>query len=125
MIGKDIAEIPIPDLAGAIEFGEKEEILEKKIKEAFADARIEDFDILVLACTHYPHIMPIFQKLFPSIAILDPAELVADRAERELWPREAGNGTTHFVISKDSEIFRNLVAQLFPQTRYTIEVLSV
>ena len=115
MIGKDIVEVSIPDLAGAIEFGEDEEVMERKIREAFRAIRPGDFDVLILACTHYPLILAIFQRVLgASLPILDPAELVADRAERELWPREAGNSTTHFVISKDSEHFRNLVARLFP-----------
>ncbi len=125
MIGKDIAEVAIPDLAGSIEFGEDEKVMEGKIREAFTNIRPSDYDVLILACTHYPLILPIFQRVLgSSLAILDPAQLVADRAERELWPREAGNGTTHFVISKDSEHFRDLVARLFPQTDYTIEVLT-
>lgn len=125
MIGKEITEIPISDLAGAIEFGESDEVMEKKIKDAFANVQFKDFDVLILACTHYPLILPLFRRVLPpSIAILDPAELVADRAERELWPREAGDSKTHFIISKDSEHFRNLVSRLFPQTDYTIEVLT-
>lgn len=125
MTGMDIVEVPIPDLAGAIEFGESDDVMEKKIREAFASVRLQDFDVLVLACTHYPLILPIFRRVLgESITILDPAEFVADRAERELWPREAGNGKTHFVISKDSEHFRNLVARLFPEADYTIEVLA-
>jgi|SRR3989338_7255 len=125
MIGKDVVEIAIPDLAGAIEFGEDEEVLGKKVREAFSGIRPSDFDVLILACTHYPLILSIFQRVVgTSLSILDPAQLVADRAERELWPREAGNGTTHFVISKDSENFRALVAKLFPKADYTIEVLA-
>src|SRR3989338_3073182 len=54
MIGKEVVEVSIPDLAGAIEFGEDEEILETKIRKAFTDIRSGDFDVLVLACTHYP-----------------------------------------------------------------------
>ena len=124
MIGKDIVEIPIPELAGAIEFGAEEAVLEKSIIAAFSGVRLSDFDVLILACTHYPLILPIFQRLFGSIIILDPAHVVAERAERELWPREAGDGKTHFVISKDSEHFRDFVKRLFPKTDYTIEVLQ-
>ena len=124
MIGKDIVEVPIPDLAGAIEFGESEEVLEGKIREAFGEIQPSTFDVLILACTHYPLILRIFQKVLgTSLPVLDPAQLVADRAEQELWPREAGDGTTHFVISKDSEHFRGLAAGLFPETHYTIEAL--
>src|SRR3989344_4098108 len=76
MIGKDVVEVSIPDLAGAIEFGEDEEVLEGKIREAFTDIRSGDFDVLVLACTHYPLILPIFQRVLgASLPILDPAQL--------------------------------------------------
>ena len=116
MIGKDIFEVSIPDLAGAIEFGADEAALERKIREVFGGIQPNDFDVLILACTHYPLILPIFQKVLgTSLPILDPALIVADKVERELWPREAGNGTTHFVISKDSGHFRNLVLRLFPE----------
>lgn len=124
MIGKEITEIPIPDLAGAIEFGEPEEVLEKKIRDAFANVNLNDYDVLVLACTHYPLIMPIFKKIFGTHIIVDPADAVAEKTEQEFWPLEAGNGKTHFVISKDSEHFRTLVQNIFPKTEYTIEVIS-
>ncbi len=125
MIGKDITEIAIPDLAGAIEFGEDEEVIEKKINEAFAGVHLHDFDVLILACTHYPLVLPIFQRaLGASLPILDPAQIVAERAERELWPLEAGDGKTHFVISKDSGHFRDLVGKIFPTDDYTIEVFG-
>lgn len=124
MIGKEITEVPIPDLAGAIEFGEAEEVLEKKIQEAFAELNKEDFDALILACTHYPLILPVFRRVFGKLVILDPAHAVAERVERELWPCEAGDGKTHFVITKDSEHFRSIVQRLFPDSEYTIEVLN-
>ncbi|OGG79497.1 hypothetical protein A3A39_04850 [Candidatus Kaiserbacteria bacterium RIFCSPLOWO2_01_FULL_54_13] len=124
MIGKDVVEIPIPDLAGSIESGAKESVLEEKITAAFAGVRLQDFDVLILACTHYPLILSVFQRIFGSLIILDPAHVVSERAEREWWPREAGDGKTHFVISRDSECFRDFVKRLFPKTDYTIEVLQ-
>ncbi len=123
MIGKEITEIPIPDLAGSIEFGAPYDVLEKKILDAFKDVDLKNQDVLVLACTHFPLVMPIFKKIFSSHIIVDPADAVAERAEQEFWPLEAGDGKTHFVISKDSEHFRALVAKLFPHDDYSIEVL--
>jgi len=124
MIGKEVREVPIPDLAGAIEFGEPDDVLEKKIRDAFADVDKRSYDVLVLACTHYPLALPLFKKIFDSHIIVDPADVVAERTEQEFWPLEAGDGKTHFVISKDSEHFRTLVQNIFPQLEYTIEVLS-
>lgn len=124
MAGKDLVEVPIPNLAGLIEFGAPENELEEHIRDAFRSTDIKKFDTLVLACTHYPLARHVFQKIFDTHLIVDPAEFVAERAERDFWPREAGNGKTQFVISKDSQHFRGLVAKLFPNTDYTIEVLS-
>jgi len=50
--------------------------------------------VLVLACTHYPLIMPMFESLLgPSISIVEPSQAVADRMlariEQELDLEEA------------------------------------
>ena len=125
MIGKNITTLAIPELAGAIEFGAPEEQLQKIITEAFAGLNPNDFDILILGCTHYPLVLDLFKKSLPeSLALFDPALAVAERAQKQFWPQEAGNSKTHFVISKDSVQFRNLVAKLFPDTQATIEVLQ-
>jgi hypothetical protein len=58
------------------------------------------------------------------VGIFDPADAVAERIERRFWPREAGDGTLRFVITKDSDTFRALVAAMFPGTRYEIEVVQ-
>ncbi len=122
MIGKDVVEVPIPELAGLIEFGANEAEMEEKIRTAFKNIDA-DFEVLILACTHYPLIPSVFRRIFPDKIILDPAEVVAERVERELWPLEAGNGTTRFLISKDSAHFRKFVAELLSQRTYTIEVV--
>lgn len=125
MIGKEVRAIAIPDLAGAIEFGRSAEEIERIIRDAFKDARAEEFDALVLACTHYPLVKDVFEKVLgPKVIIFDPAEAVAERVERRFWPREAGYGKTTFVITKDSEPFRGFVELLFPKSDFTIEVLE-
>jgi len=125
MIGKDIQAVAIPELAAAIEFGESREKIKEIITTAFASIRREDFDVLILACTHYPLVSEIFDEVLGgAIPIFDPAVAVAERVESQMWPREAGDGKTRFVISKDSEPFRQLVARLFPQSNYSIEVLE-
>jgi glutamate racemase len=125
MVGKDIECVAIPQLASAIEFGAPEAKMEAMIKKAFEDINIGDFDALVLACTHYPLVTPVFRRaLGESIVLFDPALAVAARVEKQLWPRESGYGETTFIISKDSEHFRRLVAELFPERPYSIEVLD-
>ncbi len=122
MVGKEVRTLAIPDLAGAIEFGAPEEEIEGIIMKAFESVPRESFDAVVLCCTHYPLVMNVFQRVCgEDTPIIDPAEAVADRVEEQCFPREAGNGTMRFVISKDSQPFRDLVARIFPRVQYTIE----
>lgn len=124
MIGKDITTLEIDRLAEEIELGKSESEIEHTIRNAFTMTPYLEHDALVLACTHYPLVRDIFQRIVgEKMAVIDPAVAVAARVESRFWPREAGNGKTHFVITKDSDVFRNLVAKLFPKSPYTIEVL--
>jgi glutamate racemase len=124
MIGKSVETVAIADLAAAIEFGSPEEELERVIRKASKDVMVDDFDVLILACTHYPLVGHIFQRVFGAIRLFDPAIPVADRVRRQLWPREVGEGTTHFIISKDSQPFYDRVAKLELGSESSIEVLE-
>lgn len=122
MIGKDIAAVAIPELAGAIERGEGGGAYEAAIQKALAQLDPASFDTLVLGCTHYPLVKEIFARVLPGVALFDPAEAVAERVYRTLWPREMGYGNTSFYISAESAQFRALAERLFPEGSYTISV---
>ena len=125
MIGKTVTPLPIPELAGAIEFGKSQDDIEHIVKSALSSVYLADFDVLVLACTHYPLVVELFQKIVGGrIVIFDPATAVAERVRKLFWPQEVGNGTTRYIISQDSEPFRALVAHLFPGVKSSIEVLQ-
>jgi glutamate racemase len=123
MIGKEPLSIPMPDLAAAIEFGASVADIKSIIEHTLAPFAGQ-FDVLILACTHYPLVQNIFAEVLgPDIMLFDPAEAVAARAKQLFWPQEVAFGTTHFIISKESEHFREYVRKLFPTLIYTIEVL--
>lgn len=124
-IGKEIATVAIPDLAGAIEFGSSDEEIERIIREAFTgvDAEVRASDVLILGCTHYPFAREIFEKVLPTFTIIDPSVAVAERVESMMGEGEHGGGTTKFLISKDSELFRTRVARLMPEGEFSIEVI--
>ncbi len=125
MIGKEVTMLPIPALAGALEQGADEAELDRIVHEALAPLDLTQFDTLVLACTHYPLALSSFVRAVQDrLRIADPAEAVAARVERDWWPREAGYGTTRFLISGESAPFRTLVANLFPESAEKIEVLE-
>lgn len=124
MIGKEIEVLAIPDLAAAIEFGSSEEEIERIIRNVFKEIQLNNFDAVVLACTHYPLVTDIFQRTLGSIHLFDPAVAVGERVKRKLWPREVGDSTTHFIVSKGSQPFRDRVAQLALGGEFTVEVLD-
>jgi glutamate racemase len=120
MIGKEIQSIAISELAGAIEFGATQQNIEQIISEAFKGKN--EFDVLILGCTHYPLALDSFKKVLGDrVALFDPAEEVALRAKKFFWPQEVGGGGTRFFISKESAWFRSLVGELF-KTHYSIEL---
>jgi len=124
MVGHDVVAVPIPDLAGAIEFAESEERQRSLITEAFKDIDWNKYDVLILACTHYPLALKLFKEIVPpGVVIFDPAIAVAERAHKQFWPQEVRDTKTQFLISQDSDRFRNLIAELFPNTHYEIEVV--
>ncbi|MCR4325623.1 MAG: aspartate/glutamate racemase family protein [Patescibacteria group bacterium] len=123
MIGKDVHSIAIPELAGAVESGAPEAEIKKIISGAFGGEK--SFDVLILGCTHYPFASDVFRDVLgSSVTLFDPAEEVAQRAQKQFWPQEAGNGGTRFIISKDSERFRALAEELLPDEEYSVEVLE-
>ncbi|MEK7144790.1 MAG: aspartate/glutamate racemase family protein [Patescibacteria group bacterium] len=124
MIGKEVEVMAVPELAAAIEFGSSEEEIERIIRNVFKDVQLNNFDAVVLACTHYPLVTNIFQRELGSIHLFDPAVAVGERVKRKLWPREVGDGTTSFIISKDSQPFRDRVAKLSLGGEFSVEVLD-
>lgn len=122
MIGSTIQTFPIPDLAGAIESGASETVVRELIARTFSGHE-GSFDLLILACTHYPIVIEQFKKVLPGVTIFDPSQAVAERARTLFWPREVSNGELRFVISSDSTPFRDQVARMFEGERHILEVL--
>ena len=123
MIGKEPISIAMPDLGAAIEFGASDQEI-KTIIETTLAPYAGQYDILILACTHYPLVRHLFTEVLgAAVIIFDPAEAVAARAKKLFWPQEVAFGTTHFIISQESPHFRTYVERLFPGLTYTIEVL--
>lgn len=125
MIGKDVQCVAISELAGLIEFGASREEMLTVIQSAFADIASDEYDAVVLACTHYPLISELFTEILgDGVHIFDPALAVAERVERQFWPREVGEGAMRFAITQDSEQFRALVSEMFPETAGNVDIVA-
>lgn len=124
MLGIEIDTVAIPKLAGAIEFNLAQADQERLIAAAFAPYEVGKYGAIILACTHYPLALAAFTKVLGEVSLYDPAEAVAERVEKYLWPREAGDGKLRFLVSKETKEFHDRVAHLFPDATYTVEVIE-
>lgn len=125
MIGLPVTAREIPALAGSIEFGKPKGEIQKNIRDALASINLAQFDVLVLACTHYPLALEEFRAVVPtSLQIFDPAIAVAERAYQQFWPQEVHSGQTRFLVSAPSPQFNAVVTRLFGDKKYTIEVVQ-
>ena len=72
---------------------------------------LDDIDTLVLACTHYPLLLPAFQAVLPRhVHLLDPGPFVAERTRAWLdrHPRFVTSGSSRLRVlcTGDPETFR-------------------
>ena len=114
-----------PKLASAIEFGAPADEIRSIVRDAFLEQAGKQYDGIILGCTHYPLVRELIEKeamnIFGPIEILDPAEAVAEEVVRRFDTN--GGGAMKFFISKESEVFRKRVNELFPASSYTIDVV--
>ena len=123
MVGIETQTLPLDGLAGAIEFGKSNEEIKSIIVNGFKSIDHQSYDIIILACTHYPLVTNLFKEVLGNVPLFDPADAVAERALHRFWPREVGEKKLTFCISKDSDTFRKRVATLFPNVQYVVEVV--
>ncbi len=123
MLGIECEHLTLPELAAMIEFGRSEAEIEAYIRTQL-EPRAGSFDVLILACTHYPLVEHIFAKVVgSSVRIFDPALAVAERAQRRLWPQEVGDGTLSFTVTQETLQFRERVAHFFGE--HPVEVIAL
>lgn len=83
-----VTSIPLPGLVARIEAGATPDQLEDFLRPILAPYAGQ-LDAVVLGCTHYPLIQPVFQTLFgPGTTLLDGGKGTAMQTQRRL--REAG-----------------------------------
>jgi glutamate racemase len=99
-----------PLLAPIVEEGWADTDIARLAVQRYVD-RFEDIDVLVLACTHYPLLLPAFQKAVgPGVQVLDPSPHVARRLvdwlTRHPGFTEPGQGKLSLLCTGDPEQFR-------------------
>jgi len=81
-----VLERPCPGLVKAIEAGELESASTEIMLRGWLEPMLaQGMDQLVLACTHYPFVRPLIERICgPIVEIIDPAPAVAKQVERLL-----------------------------------------
>ena len=84
------------------------------VREYAAPLKAADVDTVILGCTHYPLIRPIFQRVFGrSVALVFSAEETAREVAETLGRKgieneEAREGSYRFLTTGEPEVFRTL-----------------
>jgi glutamate racemase len=99
--GTTVLEQPCPGLVQAIEAGELDTPGTERMLRAWLEPMVaKGMDELVLACTHYPLVRPLIERICgPGVEVIDPAPAVARQVRRVLEERglllaEAAGGLT-------------------------------
>lgn len=84
--GVKIEMIACPGLAEFIEENEGSDLAERSdpsdlIKQLLDRPISDGVDVVGLACTHYPYLLPLMKKLYPAVTFYDPTEAVIKRVK--------------------------------------------
>jgi len=114
------------DLAPAMERGASPVTIAAIVDRVVADAITLGCDTFILGCTHFPFARDYFATAFTargaSVRVVDPATYVADVVTGTATG--VGTGRGRFLLSRDSDVLRPIVAREFSGHERTIEVLD-
>ncbi len=68
---------------------------------------------IILGCTHFPYLVPVFKKYAGSIEFIDPAELLIKSIKNELIINASGRNSFEFYVSSDPENFKQSGSMFF------------
>jgi glutamate racemase len=103
--------VACPKLVPLIEAGDQ---TVDAVNEYAGPLKDADCDTVILGCTHYPLIRPVFQRVFGRDVTLvfsaeETAREVADTLARKGWEHDGDRlGTYHFLTTGEPSLFREL-----------------
>ncbi|MFZ1041398.1 MAG: glutamate racemase [Anaerolineales bacterium] len=118
--GVELLQDPCVGLVQQIEKGDLNGAATRKILEDALHPMLQkNIDTVVLACTHYPFVIPLIQEIVgEKVRVIDPAPAVARQTKRLLevqsLKRETGSrGEVKFFTSGDARLVQSLLPKLF------------
>ena len=118
--GVELLQDPCVGLVQQIEKGDLNGAETRKILEDALHPMLDkNIDTIVLACTHYPFVIPLIQEIVgEKVRVIDPAPAVARQTNRLLeaqsLKRDADSqGEIRFFTSGDTSLVQSLLPKLF------------
>lgn len=68
---------------------------------------------IILGCTHFPYLVPVFKKFAPDIEFIDPAKLLIKSIQKELFANQSEESSFEFYVSSDPESFKQSGSMFF------------
>ena len=115
----------VPAVEAGIYEGAEAEAIVREALDGYM--RENDPSALILGCTHFPFLRPAIEKLYPSLLIIDPAEIVARgiKTMMEDHALTAGSGENprqRFYTSKLTDAYAQAVKEVAAEGCSEIEV---
>ena len=116
-----------PELVTLVERGELDgPAVEETVKQALQPILLEDVDVIVLGCTHFPALRPVIERVTAhQVQIIDSGVAIARRthyvldAERLIQPNNSNQshtGELQVWCSGDTKAFSNIASKLLGYT---------
>jgi len=126
--GVRVTPVACPELVPLIEAGEQ---TVAAVTEYARPIKAAGCDTVILGCTHYPFIRPVFERVFGREVTLvfsadETAREVAETLSAKGFANRAGRqGTTRFLTTGDPELFRSLGERLLQLPLEAVRQVSV
>jgi len=108
----EIEEFAVPGLVDLIETGASHKEIYTFLKDKLALINPSKYSAVILGCTHFPLVQDVFEELLQT-QIINPATAVANFVKEKGWGKR-GAGELQFILSKDSQVFKEKVREMFP-----------
>jgi glutamate racemase len=111
-------------LSALIEAGKTQlKAIVKDLEPIMGPLQSQGIDSLVLACTHYPALIPVFKKLYPNLKLIDPADYVVKELKENLQASE-NPGISYFTTG-DPDLMRDAATKAFSWSTKNIKTHTV
>lgn len=125
-MGVEVVQQPCQALVAAIESCAQDDEIRNIIVGCIQPLLETKVEAVILGCTHFPVVKHIFQEIFGSIPVLDPAELLVKKLEK-IFPTNSGHEAyVNFYVTGDSEAFRKRIERYrrLVNVPYKVEKIS-